>query len=667
MTSLVIRLFAAIPRPWTSATFAYVSRSVLAAGLALWLGFELHLDSPFSGASTVLLLVQPVQGAVRGKGFYRMLGTLAGLFAACVLTGLFAQQMLLFLLGIGLWLGLCVAAMTVLRHYQATAAVVAGYTVCLALGPAIVAPQKAFEHIVTRGTAVALGVLCLSLVVTLFSSRTMENKVRRTLAEVCARSARLLAMRLSGEQRAERFTQAHELAIDIGKVDDLLGLGRGESALLRARQSAIQAGLAHLHAVVLDMHYDRYRMETEPPLLVQTSAALLALSNRISADDDDYHACAQTVSQLRVQVEACAEATPGVRPFCDQLDEKLADLSEALQHFSSLDHPRRQPVRLVSFHRNYADAARNGCRALLAILAAGAIWYFSGWDQGPTLLAVVGPCCTLLATVSAPEQGMAGFIRGTFYAVVAAALCKFLLLPQINDFPLLLLMLAAFWSFGIHATSQPRHGLQGVAYLIGFNTLVSTGGTAVYDFADFANQSLAWFVAMAVCLLAFQLMPRDRARDIQALKRSIHRGIRSLLRRAGTINHPQWQAKQQHRVVTLKNLLGTDTTLDDRAGWLSLQLSKQLNRIQQSTNDIAPDSAVAQCARAGIRRMARCAGEPEINAVQARRTAKAMNRLGAEHLAIVYKELAWLLEQYAIIASPVTRRRQPADFRSNMT
>lgn len=660
MTRLLIRLFAAIPRPWAAGTFAYVSRSVLAAGLALWLGFQLHLDSPFSGASTVLLLVQPVQGAVRGKGFYRMLGTLAGLFAACVLTELFAQQMLLFLLGIGLWLGLCVAAMIVLRHYQATAAVVAGYTVCLALGPAIVAPQKAFEHIVTRGTAVAIGVLCLSLVVTLFSSRTMENKIRRTLAEVCARSARLLAMHLSGEQRAERFTQAHQLAIDIGKVDDLLGLGRGESALLRARQSAIQAGLAHLHAVVLDMHYDRCGMETEPPLLAQTSAALLALSNRIS---DDYHACAQTVRQLRVQVEACAGATPGVRPFCEQ----LTDLSEALQHFSSLDHPRRQPVRVVRFHRNYADAARNGCRALLALLAAGAIWYLSGWGQGPTLLAVVGPCCTLLATAPAPEQGMAGFIRGTFYAVVAAALCKFLLLPQINDFPLLLLMLAAFWSFGIHATSQPRHALQGVAYLIGFNTLVSTGGTAVYDFADFANQSLAWFVAMAVCLLAFQMMPRDRARDVQALKRSIQRGIRSLLRRADTINHPQWQSKQQHRIVTLKNLLGTDIKLDDRAGWLSLQLSKQLNRIQQCTDEMDPDSAVAQCARASIRRMARCSGEPGITAVQARRTAKAMSRLGAEHLAIVYKELAWLLEQYAIIASPVTRKKQPANLRSNMT
>lgn len=159
MLNLAKQLFVAIPRPWTAVTFPYVMRSIFAAGLALWLGFQLHLESPFSGASTVLLLVQPIQGAVLGKGFHRMLGTLVGLVAAFVLTGLFAQQMLLFIVGIGLWLGLCVGAMTVLRHYPATAAVVAGYTVCLALGPAIVAPEQGFDHIVTRGTAVALGCL----------------------------------------------------------------------------------------------------------------------------------------------------------------------------------------------------------------------------------------------------------------------------------------------------------------------------------------------------------------------------------------------------------------------------------------------------------------------------------------------------------------------------
>ena len=39
----------------------------------------------------------------------------------------------------------------------------------------------------------------------------------------------------------------------------------------------------------------------------------------------------------------------------------------------------------------------------------------------------------------------------------------------------------------------------------------------------------------------------------------------------------------------------------------------------------------------------------------------------AEHMALVYKDLAWLLDQYANIKSPVTPNRQPTTFRSNMT
>src|ERR1700756_4690827 len=149
-----LRRLVALPGAWSPATSGYVLRSLAAATLALWLGFPLRPESPFSAAARVLLLIHPLQGAVVGKGFNRALGTLVGLAVALLLISLFAQEMLLFILGIGVWLGLCVGAMTVLRHYQATAAVVAGYTVCLALGPAIVAPQQGFEHVVGRGTAV---------------------------------------------------------------------------------------------------------------------------------------------------------------------------------------------------------------------------------------------------------------------------------------------------------------------------------------------------------------------------------------------------------------------------------------------------------------------------------------------------------------------------------
>ncbi|OPA89457.1 fusaric acid resistance protein [Pseudomonas fluorescens] len=647
MTRLATRLFAAIPRPWTPATFAYVLRCTVAAGLALWLGLQLHLDAPFSGASTVLLLVQPIQGAVRGKGVYRMLGTLIGLGAAFVLTGLFAQQMLLFILGIGVWLGLCVGAMTVLRHYQATAAVVAGYTVCLALGPAIVAPEQAFDHLITRGTAVALGVLSLSLVVTLFSSRTMAHKVRSSLVDVCARSIRLLAAQLSGEQPVGLARQRHALAMDIATVDDQLGLARGESALIRSRQLAIQAGLAHLQSVVLDMRLDEPYSGFDPTSLAQISTALRQLSERMPDTRGDFLAAADTVEQLCRRARELADSSAHSRVFSERLEEQLTDLSEALLNFSSLDQPRLKRVRAVGYHRNYVDAARNGVRALLATLAAGTLWYVSGWDQGPTLLAVVGPCCTLLATAPAPAQGIAGFIRGTLYAMLAAVLCKFLVMPQINGFPLLFLVLAAFWSFGIHATSQPRSGLQGIAYLIGFNTLVSTGDTALYDFAGFANQALAWIVAMLICLLAFQILPKDPAKHVRALKDSLHQDTRRLLRQASTVDHLKWQATQQHRIVALKSALGADNPHADQAGYLSLQLSKQLSRLQRKASRIAPGSPVAQCAQTGTRRIARFAYDPAIGAVQARRTARSMERLGAHHLAACYQDLAGLLEAYA--------------------
>lgn len=650
MTNRLTHLFASIARPWTSVTFFYVLRSILAAGLSLWLGFELHLDAPFAGASTVLLLLQPIQGAVRGKGVYRMLGTLVGLVAAVVLTGLFAQQMLLFLLGIALWLGLCVSAMTVLRHYQATAAVVAGYTVCLALGPAIVAPQLGFEHIITRGTAVALGVLSLSLVVTLFSAKTMEDKVRSALVGICAHSARLLAARLTGEPIAALTAQRHQLAMDIGKVDDQLGLARGESALIRSRQLAIQAGLAHLQSAVLDVHLDDAARGADPVLLADNASALLQLSERLAGSRCTFQVAADTVGQLRRLADEHADSTQGSRLFSERLHEQLTDLTEALLNFSSLDQRRPAQVRAVGYHRHYADAARNGIRAVLATLATGAVWYFSGWNQGPTLLAVLGPGCTLLATAAAPAQGMASFIRGTLYAIVAAALCKFLLMPQINGFPLLFMLLAAFWSFGIHATSQPRHALQGIAYLIGFNTLVSTGAIASYDFADFANQALAWIVAMLICLLAFQILPRDPVKHIRALKRSLHKHTRQLLRLASTIDHAKWQARQQSRIVALINLLGADNRHDYRAGYLSLQLSKQLRRLQAKAKRVEPGSPVARCAQSGARRIARWAGDPAICAAQARRTSRSMRRLGAHALATCYHDLAWLLEQYAQLA-----------------
>ncbi|WP_455732668.1 FUSC family protein [Burkholderia stabilis] len=164
-TALLARIDIFTPRG------AYVARSVIAAALALGVAYLLELETPYSAASTVLLVINPVQGAVIGKGVWRVVGTVAGMVVAFVLMGCFAQKPLLFILGFAFWLGTCVAGMTLLRHFRASGTVVAGYTIGLATYGAMQHPELTFEHVIGRGSTVAIGVLCLSLVSMLLGTR----------------------------------------------------------------------------------------------------------------------------------------------------------------------------------------------------------------------------------------------------------------------------------------------------------------------------------------------------------------------------------------------------------------------------------------------------------------------------------------------------------------
>ncbi len=494
--------YAALPLPWRIDSLDYVLRSIGAAALALGLGLYLQLDSPFSAASTVLLLINPVQGAVVGKGWWRAVGTLVGTLAAFVLTALFAQKMLLFVVALGFWLGLCVGVMSLVRHFYATAAVVAGYTVCLALGSAMVEPEAAFEHIVTRASAVIVGVCCLSLVTVLFSRRTVSGRVRQRLVSLCAATLALVAARHAGAADGELERRRRTLAGEVYAVDDLLGVGRAESRALSAALPAIRGGLAALFSTLMEFRFAGEthwaRRLAERGLALPMADDLRLLGGQLERGELDFAGAARRLASLRGRLAAIRRGLPTDQAdacreglFMERLDEQLDDLQAALRGFARLDGRARADVRPAAFHRHYREALRNGARAWLAMLVGGALWFLSGWDQGPTLLAVLGPYCTLLAASPFPAEGTRNFIRGTLYAIPAALLCKFLLLPLINGFPLLLLCLAFFWSFGIQATTVPGRALQGIAYLIAFNTLVATGNLARFDFGDFANQSCA--------------------------------------------------------------------------------------------------------------------------------------------------------------------------------
>jgi uncharacterized membrane protein YccC len=88
--------------PWI-----FAGKTTLSALLALLVAFTFNLDQPKWALLTVFIVAQPQSGLVLAKSFYRVIGTLIGATVALSLVSLFAQERVLFLGTLALWIGLC--------------------------------------------------------------------------------------------------------------------------------------------------------------------------------------------------------------------------------------------------------------------------------------------------------------------------------------------------------------------------------------------------------------------------------------------------------------------------------------------------------------------------------------------------------------------------------
>ena len=664
----------------------YVMRSILAACLALVAAYLLELHAPYAAASSVLLVINPVQGGVIGKGVWRVLGTLVGMLAAFVLMSAFSQMPWLFLLGFGLWLGVCVVGMTLLRHFRAYGATLAGYTVGLAAYGAMQHPERTFDQVMGRGASVMIGVVCLALVSALFSSRSVHSRLASLLDRLAAATAGMLAthhqaIQGSGGPDAKPLDAGRRsLITEVYGVDDLLALGKAESADLAHRAgtvrhtmvslfSALVGGAPPLHghsaslAVLSALQPDWEKVWREvgqslgqEPGQAQRSHAIQLLTDLRTRLRD-----ALTVTSLD---DASEQATLMIAG--DRLVEQLEDYLQALEGIERFHQPRPTPARVsVPFHRDTAAALQNGVRALLTVLMGGAFWIATGWTEGNMMLAGLAAACALLSTAPNPALGAVEFIKGTVTAVVMAFLCTFIVLPHVSGLPLLLVTLSLFWLPGVLATTMPRYALAGVAYLVAFTTLAAADNPMRYDFAVFLNGAVAWILATCFTLLGFRIvLPRNGGRDVTRLRLRIRDSALGTLRGEPT-DAPAWQWRQQHRIAQLGALLKAQPQAMDRAiaqALTSLHLGREVLRLRRWLRQASPDAEWPHVVERSLRYMRQRAGDPVSAARHARRAATSLARLPVRSRAAmdemrrvtaVLFDIAALLERHAnVIPSP---------------
>lgn len=664
----------------TTPRATYVMRSILAAWLALVVAYLLDLHAPYSAASSVLLVISPVQGAVIGKGTWRVLGTLTGMLAAFVLMSAFGQMPWLFLLGFGLWLGICVAGMTLLRHFRAYGATLAGYTVGLAAYGAMQHPELTFDQVMGRGASVLIGVVCLAVVSALFSTQSVRSRLASQLNRLAATTASIL---LTNHQAIHGGDAPGGKPLELGRrnlitevygVDDLLALGKAESADLAQRAGTVRQTMVSLFSALVG----------GAPPMQENSASLNALRSLQPAWEQAWQQASlalakepgvkemthaiQAMSEVRTRlIEMLSEAEvddalehSALMIAGDRLIEQLDDYLEALKGIQRFHSPRPTAAQVsVPFYRDTSAAIQNGLRALLTVVFGGAFWIATGWSYGAMMLAGLAAACALLSTAPNPALGAVEFIKGTVAAVVMAFLCSFVILPYVSGLPLLLLILGLFWLPAIYATTVPRYALAGVAYLVAFTTLAAPDNLMRYDFAVFLNGSVAWILATFFTLLGFRVvLPRNLSRDVARLSQTIRDEALGTLKGARTdVN--TWQWRQQHRTAQLGALLKTQPEVMDRAisnALASIHLGREVLRVRKWLQRAPKNSGLHHVLANALRSMSHRASQPSLAAKHARRAAKSLARLAAidgttmaeiQQLEVVLFDIAVLLENHA--------------------
>lgn len=652
--------YAALPLPWRTDSLGYVLRSIGAAALALGLGLYLQLDSPFSAASTVLLLINPVQGAVVGKGWWRAVGTLVGTLAAFVLTALFAQKMLLFVVALGFWLGLCVGVMSLVRHFYATAAVVAGYTVCLALGPAMVEPEAAFEHIVTRASAVIVGVCCLSLVTVLFSRRTVSGRVRQRLVSLCAATLALVAARHAGAADGELERRRRTLAGEVYAVDDLLGVGRAESRVLSAALPAIRGGLAALFSTLMEFRFAGEthwaRCLAERGLALPMADDLRLLGGQLERGELDFAGAARRLASLRGRLAAIRRGLPTDQAdacreglFMERLDEQLDDLQAALRvRPARRPGPRRRPPS------GLPSTLPRGLAQRRASLAGDA------GRRRPVVPQRVGP-----------GADPAGGARPLLHAAGSLALSRrghaqFHSRHALRDTCRIALQIpsaTADQRFSI-AAAVPRLLLV-VRYPGHHSAQAGVAGNRLPDrlqhpgrhrqsrplrFRRLRQPVLRLGAGALHQPAGLPPAAEGLERHSASLLDHLRRETLALLRRRAGFDAHAWQARQQHRIAQLGALHGMEhprSALALRLGFVSLQLGRESRRLWRALAGLDPAAAEARWIERALRAIAVRHRDPPLAARHARRAGARLAAAGEWRLAAILTDLAWLLRAYS--------------------
>lgn len=506
----------------------FSARSFAAAALALFIAFSLDLPRPYWAMATVYIVSQPFAGAVRAKAVWRLAGTLGGgVFAILALPNLIDAPAL-FALVMACWIGGCLAASMVDPTPRSYAFMLSGYTAALICFPIVDSPGTVFDTAVSRMIEISLGILCAYLMHgVLFPKQGTPRLLDGTRAWL-ADLARYGADSLAGEHDPDRFSaERRRIARDGAALRLLFLQARYEAPDRRAQLLWLPRLHERARALPTLLTAIGERVRTlaalDPAAAEALRPLLQAISGWMAQSIDAPAGPARTLGARRLEerLRAMQEAPPppGLSPWAalvrQGLMERLRELIDAWRECRLLterilaERPQEtapDEPEPVPGHLDPLLVALSGLAAGLATLAGCAVWIVSGWAHGSSLAMMSAVALCIFAQLDDPAPALRKFILGAALAVLIAGFYLFAVLPRIDGFPLLLLVLAPTYLIAGALIAQPAMTAMALSVAATVPAVMTLQETYSADFAGYVDGGLATLGGLVLALAITRLV-----------------------------------------------------------------------------------------------------------------------------------------------------------------
>ncbi|RAZ84573.1 FUSC family protein [Mesorhizobium hawassense] len=507
----------------TRSDWIFALRTVSAGLIALLAAYALKLDRPQWAMMTVFIVAQPVAGMVLAKGFYRLLGTLAGGLAAIGITSLFGVNPWLLVTVLALWIGVCTLVSSLLRNPEAYGAALAGYTAMIISLPALGHSNVVVDLAVARCAEIVLGIVCAGVTSRLILPKLAADAIISRLKRSILDLAEYASGAFSGGEPASLAALQRKLIIDAQTLAEMRTYARLEAPSFATRAHPVRRTIGQLlwalsaaralhshrapkNAALIPMRRDLKNLVGElaatPGALDDTSpwvARLDAIAGKAKEipdlpKDGGPNATGEdkvgTITRLTIAGD-----------FAEALKQVMRGLDALCSPVSRKSRERGQPALVV--HRDYQAAWRNAVRAALATLLVAIFWLTTKWSEAAGTVILVAVVSSLFAARPDPVQSAWGFFTGTLIALPFAFLVGQVALPALPGFGWFTLFVVPILMPAALGMANPRHVGVATAFAINFLAFLSPHQQMIYDPGPFFAGSASILVGILIAIGVF--------------------------------------------------------------------------------------------------------------------------------------------------------------------